>query len=35
MSLELGVFSGSKGANRFGKTTLQVNYFGRRTPDYQ
>lgn len=35
MSLELGVFSGSKGANRFGKTTLQVNYFGRRAPDYQ
>lgn len=33
--LELGAFRGSKGENRFGKTTHQVNYLGRRAADYQ
>ncbi len=35
LMLELGTFSGTPGENRFGKTASPVNYFGRRTPDYQ
>lgn len=35
MTLELGVFRGSPGENRFGKKARPVNYFNRKTPDYQ
>lgn len=35
MTLELGVFRGSPGENRFGKEARSVNYFNRKTPDYQ
>lgn len=35
MTLELGGFRGSAGANRFGKAALPVNYRGRRAANYQ
>lgn len=35
LMVELGTFTGTPGGNRFGKAARPVNYFGRRTPDYQ
>lgn len=35
MTLELGLFPGTRGDNRFGAVACRVNYPGRKTADYQ